>query len=64
MLTIPFDGPDMVGRRVVLHTTAGLRRGVLRFIGPSGLDLLVDSRHGEPRMRRFRPSEIRVLALA
>lgn len=64
MLIIPFDGPSFIGQRAVVHTTLGLRRGIVRALGPDGLDLLIESADGRPRLRHFACEDVRVVALA
>ena len=64
MLTIPFDGPSFIGRRAIVHTTSGLRRGIVRTLGPGGLDLIIELADGRTRLRHFERSDIRAIALA
>ena len=64
MFTIPFDGPDLVGKRAVVHTTGGLRRGLVRALGPDGLDIIVELPDGRTRLRHFDISDILVVARA
>ncbi len=42
MLRIPFDGPSLVGRRAIVHTTdANVISGTVVSIGSHGIDLVV-----------------------
>lgn len=64
MLSIPFDAPSFIGRRAVVHTDAGLLRGIVRALGVDGLDMMVELADGQTRLRHFGADQVRVVALA
>ncbi len=64
MLRIPFEGPSLVNRRVVASTPGGLHRGIVRALGPEGLDLVEEGPDGRSRLRHFRIDEVLVIAPA
>ncbi len=64
MFSIPFDAPNFVGRRAVVHTDTGLLRGMVRAFSSEGLDMIVELADGRTRLRHFASDQVRVLALA
>lgn len=64
MFSIPFDAPSFVGRRAVVHTDKGMRRGMVRALSSEGLDMAVEMADGRTRLRHFARSQVRVVALA
>jgi hypothetical protein len=61
---IPFDAPNFVGRRAVVHTDTGLLRGMVRTFSSDGLDMIVELADGRTRLRHFAREQVRVVALA
>lgn len=59
MLRIPFDGPALEGRMAVVHTTAGVTKGIVMAIARDGIDLAVDG-----AVRHLEQDEIRAIAPA
>ena len=64
MFSIPFDAPSFVGRRAVVHTDAGLFRGLVRTFSAEGLDMVVELADGRTRLRHLARDQVRVVALA
>ncbi len=57
MLRIPFDGPNLEGKRALVHTHSGMLRGIVIALAPEGLDLAVDG-----MVRHFERDQIRAIA--
>lgn len=59
MLRIPFEGPTLEGRRALVHTKAGVLRGIVMTLANDGLDLAVDG-----TVKHVPASDVRAIAPA
>lgn len=64
MFSIPFDAPNFVGRRAVVHTDKGMLRGLVRDFSAEGMDMVVELADGRTRLRHLCRDQVRVVALA
>lgn len=64
MFSIPFDAPNLVGRRAVVHTDSGMLRGLVRAFSDDGLDMVIEMADGRTRLRHLCSDQLRVVALA
>lgn len=64
VFSIPFDAPNFVGRRAVVHTDTGMLRGMVRTFSVDGMDMIVELADGRTRLRHLCSDQVRVVALA